>query len=44
MKRWDAVDKCIKDWISKMEALVKMWTDQAGECRGAGESSKMESN
>jgi len=29
VKRWDAVDKCIKDWISKMEALVKMWTDQA---------------
>jgi len=29
VKKWDAVDKCIKDWIVKMEALVKMWTDQA---------------
>merc|ERR1719400_2815669 len=29
VKRWDAVDKCIKDWIKKMESLVKMWTDQA---------------
>ena len=31
IKRWDVVDKCIKDWIVKMEALIKMWTDQAGE-------------
>merc|ERR1711902_341641 len=29
VKRWEAVDKCIKDWIKKMEPLVKMWTDQA---------------
>jgi hypothetical protein len=29
VKRWDVVDKCIKDWIVKMEALIKMWTDQA---------------
>jgi len=29
VKKWEAVDKCIKDWIVKMEALVKMWTDQA---------------
>jgi len=29
LKRWEAVDKCIKDWIAKMESLVKMWTDQA---------------
>lgn len=33
VKRWDLVDKCIKDWIVKMEALIKMWTDQAGELR-----------
>ena len=30
VSRWEAVDKCIKDWIAKMESLVKMWTDQAG--------------
>ena len=30
VKKWEAVDKCIKDWIVKMEKLVKMWTDQAG--------------
>lgn len=30
IKKWEVVDKCIKDWIVKMEALVKMWTDQAG--------------
>merc|ERR1719445_3029162 len=29
VKKWEAVDKCIKDWITKMEALVKTWTDQA---------------
>jgi len=29
IKKWETVDKCIKDWILKMEALVKMWTDQA---------------
>jgi len=29
VKKWEVVDKCIKDWILKMEALVKMWTDQA---------------
>jgi len=29
VSRWEAVDKCIKDWIAKMESLVKMWTDQA---------------
>ena len=33
VKRWDVVDKCIKEWIVKMEALIKMWTDQAGELR-----------
>ena len=31
VKKWEVVDKCIKDWILKMEALVKMWTDQAGK-------------
>ena len=30
IKRWEAVDKAIKEWITKMEALVKMWEDQAG--------------
>ena len=30
MKRWEGVDKAIKEWITKMEALVKMWEDQAG--------------
>merc|ERR1712212_1126605 len=29
IKRWEAVDKAIKEWIAKMEALVKMWEDQA---------------
>lgn len=29
VKKWEVVDKCIKDWIVKMENLVKMWTDQA---------------
>jgi len=29
IKRWEAVDKAIKEWITKMEALVKMWEDQA---------------
>jgi len=29
VKRWDGVDAAIKDWITKMEALVKMWEDQA---------------
>jgi len=29
VKRWEAVDKAIKEWIGKMEALVKMWEDQA---------------
>jgi len=28
-KRWEAVVGAIKDWISKMEALVKMWESQA---------------
>jgi len=28
-KRWEAVDAAIKDWITKMEALVKMWESQA---------------
>jgi len=28
-KRWEAVDKCIKDWIGKMEQVVKMWEAQA---------------
>ena len=37
VKKWEVVDKCIKDWILKMEALVKMWTDQAGkECTHLG--------
>ena len=31
IKRWEAVDKAIKEWITKMEALVKMWEDQAGK-------------
>ena len=30
IKRWETVDKAIKEWITKMEALVKMWEDQAG--------------
>ena len=30
VSRWETVDKSIKDWITKMESLVKMWTDQAG--------------
>jgi len=29
VSRWETVDKSIKDWITKMESLVKMWTDQA---------------
>jgi len=29
IKKWEIVDKAIKDWIGKMEALVKMWEDQA---------------
>lgn len=29
IKRWETVDKAIKEWITKMEALVKMWEDQA---------------
>jgi len=29
VKRWEGVDKAIKEWITKMEALVKMWEDQA---------------
>lgn len=29
IKRWEVVDKAIKEWIGKMEALVKMWVDQA---------------
>jgi len=29
VKRWEAVDAAIKEWIKKMEALVKMWEDQA---------------
>jgi len=28
-KRWEAVAGAIKDWITKMEALVKMWESQA---------------
>lgn len=28
-KRWEAVDAAIKDWVTKMEALVKMWESQA---------------
>jgi len=28
-KRWEAVAAAIKDWITKMEALVKMWESQA---------------
>merc|ERR1719233_1887854 len=28
-KRWEAVVGSIKDWITKMEALVKMWESQA---------------
>ena len=31
IKRWEAVDNAIKEWIKKMEALVKMWEDQAGK-------------
>ena len=31
IKRWETVDKAIKEWITKMEALVKMWEDQAGK-------------
>jgi hypothetical protein len=31
IKRWEVVDKAIKEWIGKMEALVKMWVDQAGK-------------
>ena len=23
VKRWDVVDKCIKEWIVKIEALIK---------------------
>lgn len=29
VKRWEVVDAAIKEWIKKMEALVKMWEDQA---------------
>jgi len=29
VKRWEAVDVAVKDWITKMEALVKMWEEQA---------------
>jgi len=29
VKRWEAVDKKIKDWGDKMAALIKMWEDQA---------------
>lgn len=28
-KKWEAVAAAIKDWITKMEALVKMWESQA---------------
>jgi len=28
-KKWEAVDSAVKDWITKMQALVKMWEDQA---------------
>jgi len=28
-KKWEAVDAAIKDWITKMQALVKMWEEQA---------------
>ena len=30
-KKCEAVAAAIKDWISKMEALVKMWESQAGK-------------
>merc|ERR1719348_2280213 len=29
VKRWEAIDTAIKEWIAKMEALVKMWEEQA---------------
>jgi len=28
-KKWEGVSAAIKDWITKMEALVKMWESQA---------------
>jgi len=28
-KRWEVVDKAIKDWVGKMVALIKMWDEQA---------------
>ena len=33
VKRWAVVDPVIKEWIPKMETLVKMWQDQAGKQR-----------
>ena len=32
-KKCEAVAATIKDWISKMEALVKMWESQAGKAQ-----------
>ena len=32
VKRWD-VEKCIKEWIVKIEALIKMRTHQVDELR-----------
>merc|ERR1712226_554286 len=29
VKRWEVVDKAIKEWMVKMQALVKMWEEQA---------------
>lgn len=29
VKRWEVVDKAIKEWMAKMQALVKMWEEQA---------------
>jgi len=29
IKKWELVDKAIKEWKAKMEALVKMWEEQA---------------
>jgi len=29
IKKWELVDRAIKEWKAKMEALVKMWEEQA---------------
>ena len=31
VKRLEVVDKAITEWIGKMEKLMKMWEDQAGQ-------------